>query len=125
MDVSPIVPGDRSLIEGYGAGGFRISGERYTGSVIVLPDEVHAWRVGVLAEATVGSLDPVRSAEPLPEILLVGCGGGIGSLPDDVHEALRAAGLTVERMDTGAACRTYNVLVSEARRVAAALIAIE
>ena len=58
------------------------------------------------------------------EILLLGCGPRMAPVPRPLRETLRAAGIVIEAMDTGAACRTYNVLMSEGRRVAAALIAV-
>jgi len=72
----------------------------------------------------VDSLAPVLAADSMPTILLLGCGRGMGVVPREVRAALRAAGIVVEAMDTGAACRTYNVLLTEGRDVAAALIAV-
>jgi uncharacterized protein len=123
MDVTPQIPADRQLIQGYGDGGFRITGARHEGSVLVLPGRTHAWPVRRLSEATRASLEPLIESRAV-DLLLVGCGGGIQPLPPGLRQELRAAGMVVELMDTGAACRTYNVLLAEERRVAAALIAI-
>ena len=68
---------------------------------------------------------PVLTADPPVEILLLGCGARPAPVPAALVEALRAAGVALDVMDTGAACRTYNVLAAEARRVGAALIAVD
>jgi uncharacterized protein len=123
-DVTPLIPGDRQVIQGYGEGRFRISGTVHAGSVIVLPDRALAWPVADLAEVTLESLGAVLEAEPLVELLLLGAGPRPALVQRDLRAALRARGIVVEAMDTGAACRTYNVLLSEERHVAAALIAV-
>lgn len=101
-----------------------MSGVRHIGSVLVFPDRTVAWPVIDAAAITAESLVPVFSAEPPPEILLLGLGTAAGTLPNELRVSLKAHGAIVESMSTGAACRTYNVLASEMRRVAAALIAI-
>jgi uncharacterized protein len=123
-DITPATPPEIKLIQAYGNGGFRIAGVAHAGSVVVLPARVAAWAVAAMADITPDSLQIVVDAAPPIELLLVGCGARLLPLPAEVRRALRAAGMAVEPMDTGAACRTYNVLVTEGRRVAAALIAI-
>lgn len=124
MDINPVVPADRQRIEGYGPGNFRISGARHRGSVLVFPNRTLAWHVEAVAELTLESLAAVLDAEPRVELLLIGCGARHVLLSADLRAGLRAAGIALEAMDTGAACRTYNVLMAEDRRVAAALIAL-
>lgn len=124
MDITPVVSADRQLIHGYGDLGFTISGIRHEGSVLVLPAETLPWSVVSVAELTLDSLAPILAAEPRPAVLLLGCGKGMSVIPRDVRNAVRAAGIVIEPMDTGAACRTYNVLLTEGRDVAAALIAV-
>ncbi len=124
MDITPFVPAGRQVIEGYGDLGFTISGRHWSGSVLVWPDRTLAWPVTALAELTLAALAEVAGATPPPDILLLGCGRQMGMVPRDIRAALRAAGTIIEPMDTGAACRTYNVLLPEDRRVAAALIAV-
>lgn len=124
MDITPVVAADRQLISGYGDSGFTITGIRHEGSVVVLPTQTLPWAVRAMADLTVDSLAPILTAEPRPTVLLLGCGKGMSILPREVKAALRAAGIVVEPMDTGAACRTYNVLLTEGRDVAAALIAV-
>lgn len=124
MDITPVVSADRQLIAGYGDAGFTITGVRHEGSVLVLPTETLPWAVRSMAELTVDGLAPILAATPRPAVLLLGCGKGMNVVPREVKAALRAAGIVVEPMDTGAACRTYNVLLTEGRDVAAALIAV-
>ena len=122
MDITPLVPEGRHVIESYGDEGFRINCERYPGPVIVWPERVVSWEVPDISTATVETLDPLFAAEPPIEILLLGSGATFGVAPAALQQALGARGIAVESMDTGAACRTYNVLMAEDRRVAAALI---
>lgn len=124
MDLVPRAPAGRQVISAYGNGGFLVSGVRHIGSVLVFPDRTVAWPVIDAAAITAESLVPVFAAEPPPEILLLGLGTAAGTLPNELRVSLKAHGAIVESMSTGAACRTYNVLASEMRRVAAALIAI-
>ncbi|HSR72758.1 MAG TPA: Mth938-like domain-containing protein [Kiloniellales bacterium] len=124
MDITPAVPADRQIVEGYGGGGFRISGVRYEGSVLVLPDRTLDWPVAAMADLTLESLAPLIEAASEIEILLLGCGQHTAPLPPEMHRALSAREVAVEPMDTGAACRTFDVLAAEGRQVAAALIAV-
>jgi len=126
MDVTPLIPQGKQIIDGYGEGGFRISGQRIEGSVIVFPDKVAAWNVGEAGALSAGSLEAVSAAgrAGTVELLLIGTGARMTRIDGALRQALRADGVVVEAMDTGAACRTYNVLIAEGRRVAAALIAV-
>lgn len=123
-DITPATPPEINVIQAYGNGGFRIGGAAHAGSIVVLPAQVSPWPVGEIATLPADSLEIVIAAEPRVELLLVGCGVRAAPLPAALRQRLRAAGIAVEPMDTGAACRTYNVLVAEGRRIAAALIAI-
>ena len=112
------------LVQAYGDGGFRISGQRYEGSLIVLPSIVHAWSVTAIDEVTAESLAHVCDAGDAIDILLIGSGHEVPRLDQSVRDALRPRGIVADVMDTGAACRTFNLLVADARRVAAAMIAV-
>jgi uncharacterized protein len=116
--------GSSRVIEAYGAGGFRVDGESFRGSVLVLPEGIVGWTVTDIAAVSLDSLQPVIAASRQIEILLVGSGARFALLAPDVRRALQERGLSVDAMDTGAACRTYNILRAEGRRVAAALIAV-
>jgi uncharacterized protein len=124
MDVTPQVPLGRQIIQGYGSGGFRIASTRHEGSLIVFPERTIAWPVTAFDAATAESLGEIAAADPKIEILLIGTGAKMQLVPALLRAHFRALGIMVDAMDTGAACRTYNVLMSEDRRVAAALIAI-
>jgi len=123
MDITPLIPAGRQVIEGYSASGFRVSGALYAGSVLVFVDRTELWPVSSLGAATLDRFAPVVARGDV-EILLLGCGRRPGIVPPALRQGLRASGIVVDTMDTGAACRTYNVLLAEERRVAAALIAL-
>jgi uncharacterized protein len=123
MDITPSVAPDRQVIEAYGPRGFRVSGVIYTGAVMVFPEATKAWPVTALAEMTIESFADVREragTERAIEILLLGCGRRTAPVPPALRAGLRQIGAAIDAMDTGAACRTYDVLITEGRRVAAA-----
>jgi uncharacterized protein len=121
VDVTPIIPAGRQVIDSYGAGGFHVSGAGYEGSVLVFPDATHPWPVASFAEVTLETLRPVIEHGGI-RILLLGSGRRMEFLSAKLRRELRDAGIVVDVMDTGAACRTYNILLSEDRPVAAALL---
>ena len=113
----------RQVIQAYGRRRFRVSGQVFQGSILVSPGHAEPWPVTDAEGITAASLDPVP-AEAI-DILLVGCGASFRPPPRGLAEALKARGMALEWMDTGAACRTFNVLMAEDRRCAAALIAVD
>lgn len=121
MELIAQVPAGRQVIERYGPHGFRVTGVIWPSPVLVFPDMTMPWTPADAAAVTRESLEPVIEHGDV-QILLLGLGRRGGTLGVDLRAALRCAGIAVEPMDTGAACRTYNVLVAEDRRVAAALI---
>jgi uncharacterized protein len=112
----------RAPIDAYGNGGFRFAEMSHRGSILCLPSGIYAWErpepdrldayARVLAEA------------PAVGLLLLGTGSDLVRPGDAVCRALSVAGIALEAMDTGAACRTYNVLLAEDRSVGAALVAV-
>ena len=124
MDITPPVAADRQLIQGYGDGGFRVSGRRHMGSILVLPHLTLPWPLDDIANLSLEDLGPIRDASEPVGVLLLGCGNVGGLIAPNLRAEVREWGVVIEAMDTGAACRTYNVLLSEDRDVAAALIAI-
>ncbi len=124
LDITPAVPTGGQLIQRYGEGGFRVSGENYSGSVIVLEDSTIPWSVTSIDQITIKSLTPVFDVASQADILLIGCGAKFTPPPQKLRADLKEKGIALEWMDTGAACRTYNVLLVEARLAIAALIAI-
>ena len=126
MDLTPLVPTGRRIIEAYGEGGFKISGTRYVGSLILFPERVIQWPAREWVEAsnsTLATMMAEASAEAL-DLILIGTGVRMIRLSAAWRATWRARGMAAETMDTGAACRTYNVLLAEGRHVAAALIAV-
>ncbi len=123
-DVTPAIPVGRQVIESYGGGGFDVSGTAYRGSILVLPERTLDWDVATIDELTFESLGPALAEAGAVDLLLVGCGPKLAFLSPELRREVRAAGPVLEPMDTGAACRTYNVLMAEGRQVAAALIAV-
>jgi uncharacterized protein len=112
-------------IDSYGAGGFRLSGEWHAGSLLIVGDEPRSWPVSRLAEVSRETLAPVFEAGRAEvEFLLLGTGAANAMPPKALRQGLLAAGLGLEFMDTPSAARLYNVLTSEGRRLAAALIAV-
>ncbi len=125
LDITPLVPAGRQVIESYGGGGFRVAGVPHTGSIIVLPERTIAWAMAELDSINETSLAPLFDAVGSLEILAVGCGARFSPPPAVLRAALKARGIALEWMDTGAACRTFNVLLAEGRLAAAALIAVD
>ncbi len=124
MEIIPqILPG-RQVIQSYSESGFRISGRLIVGSVLVFPDRTVPWPVRRPEDITLALLAPVLEAQPKVEILLLGCGQRQVMASSELREEMRRAAVSLDAMDTGAACRTYNLLLAEDRRVAAALIAL-
>lgn len=117
-------PRDRQLIQTYGPGRFRISDVDHTGAVLVLPHSTVPWPVAAAGDIAPDNLAAIITATPPVETLLVGSGIRAVFIPPSRRVALKAHGIVLEVMDTGAACRTYNVLLAEGRRIAAALIPI-
>ncbi|MFN4277686.1 MAG: Mth938-like domain-containing protein [Ferrovibrio sp.] len=124
MDLLPRIPADRQVINAYGDGGFRISGRHWTESVLVFPGQTMAWDIADIGNLSVASLEPAFDMQPAVELLLIGCGPSMVFIDKGLRADIRSRGLVIEALDTGAACRTYNLLMGEGRRVAAALIPV-
>lgn len=117
MRLTEIEYSDAVPIDGYGPGFFRIGGEKLQGALVVLPSGVKSWG-GFDDTATI--LEQANNVD----VVFVGTGAEIAHLPADFRNTCESAGIGVESMASPAACRTYNVLLSEGRRVAVALIPI-
>ncbi len=112
--------GARNVIRGYGPEGIRIGEQLVARSCIVTPQQlISDWRPLRYAQLVPEDLDPLLALEP--EIVLLGTGARQQFPSRAVRARLAGAGLGHEVMDLGAACRTFNVLLHESRRVAAAL----
>ena len=126
------IPGDKTLptpdpsqvqlIRSYGPGRFVIGNVEWRSPVLVTPGATTAWPVSRAEEVSPDNLAALRSAAPPTELLVLGCGPRAALIAPAKRAELKAAGLALEVVDTGSACRIYNVLLAEGRRVAAALI---
>ncbi|MBP2298490.1 Mth938-like domain-containing protein [Azospirillum picis] len=123
-DIMPMIPSDRQVIDGFGPGQFCVSGQWRVGAVIVLPHRTQAWEASDAASLSIEDFAPVLAAEPKVEILLLGTGPTMRLPSKELRQALREKGIVVEPMDSKAVCRTYNVLLAEGRRVAAAMLPV-
>lgn len=113
------------LIEAYGGGGFRLDGQRHDGSLLILEDRARPWPIRTLSELAPEDLAVVLTApREATEFLVLGVGARIAPPPRAIREAFQAANLGLEVMETPAAIRLYNLLTSEGRRLACALIAV-
>ncbi|WOJ89284.1 Mth938-like domain-containing protein [Methylocapsa polymorpha] len=120
---SGFLPGAHA-IEGYGGGGFRFGSMSHRGSILALPSGIYAWSAVTPADINMESLAPLFAEPPgMVEHLLVGTGTELVPLNAALRQRLREAGVRAEPMATGAAARTYSILLGENRRVAAALLA--
>ncbi|KQO70417.1 hypothetical protein ASG60_17610 [Methylobacterium sp. Leaf469] len=117
------VPG-RHIIDAYGNGGFRFAEMSHRGSILMLPSGVRAWAPDDARAIDRNALRPVVAEGGAVELLLIGTGLDIAPLPDALRRWLKEAGIGLDVMQTGAAARTYNILVAENRKVAAALVAV-
>ena len=118
MKLNEIEFGSARPIEGYGPGFFRIGGEVWPGSLLVWEEGAAAWD----GFADHGSLLALSNEI---DVVFVGTGTEIAPLPKDFRDTLEKAGFGVEAMNSPSACRTYNVLLSEGRRIAAALLPVD
>ncbi len=113
-------------IDAYGNGGFRFAGMSHKGSLLCLPSGIYAWEP-MQTSGRLGSqdFDKVFEEAGSVEVLLIGTGDALVPLTDPLRDKFRAKGISADAMPTGPAVRTYNVLVSEGRAVAAALLAVD
>jgi len=112
-------------IEAYGNGGFRFRGMSHRGSILCLPSGIWEWPVASIEALDRAALSQVLDLGGAVPFLLLGTGRTLIRPSADIRKMLQDAGIWLEPMDTGAAARTYNVLLAEDRPVAAALIAVD
>jgi len=113
-------------IDSYGNGGFRFGDMSHRGSLLCLPAGMWAWAARSPAEIDEAALAPVFEAAGDVDILIIGTGTSPWLLPAPLRAKLRDAGVSgLEVLQTGPAVRTYNIVLGERRRLAAALIAVD
>jgi uncharacterized protein len=118
------VPG-RFPIDAYGNGGFRFAEMSHRGSILMLPSGIRAWPVVSPAEVTIETLAPVFAEGDAVDLLLLGTGRDVVPVTDALRQRFRDARIGLDVMQTGAAARTYNILLAENRKIGAALIAVD
>jgi uncharacterized protein len=111
-------------IEAYGNGGFVFDGMSHRGSLLCLPDAIWAWPLDQPEQIDRAALARIFDAAVGIDTLIVGTGTGVWLPPASLREALRRVSVVIDAMQTGPAIRTYNIMIGERRRVAAALIAV-
>jgi len=114
----------RAPIDAYGNGGFRFAGMSHRGSLLCLPSGIYGWEPAGSPGLDAAALERILAETERIDVLLVGTGREIAAIGPAVHASLRARRIVGEPMSTGAAVRTYNVLLGEGRAVAAALVAV-
>ncbi len=119
MDITPELHESAPLISRYGGGAFVVAGHRHEGNILI-----HTQGAQPCDSISLEALKPILEAEEPPELILFGTGTQMQMLEKDIKTALQQRNVGHDVMDTGAACRTFNILLQEERRVAALLIAV-
>ncbi len=117
MRLNEITYTDAQPVDGYGPGFFRIGGQVYEGPVLTGPTGTATWGGFCDAQLLLDLADHI-------DVLFIGTGPDVAHIPKDLRSKLEEAGIGVDIMSSPAACRTYNVLLSEGRRIALALIPV-
>ena len=121
MDLTRIKPRDRQHIQKYGANGFTVSGLDYDGPVFAFATETIAWAVEHPDRLTAQAFAPLLERTASVDLCLLGSGRMTRRVPKEIRGFLKQGGINIEAMETGAACRTFNVLSGEGRALVAAL----
>jgi len=122
MDITPLISKDLNIIQSYKSGQFEVSSKQFTTPIIVLPKHILEWDVSDVYNITEADFDQILDNRQDIDILLFG-GGNKQQFPEpELRNILQQNRIAIEAMDTGAACRTYNLLLAEGRKIAAALI---
>ena len=125
MSAAPARYPGRAPIDAYGNGGFRFADMSHRGSLLCLPSGIYAWEATRAEDLTPDRLAPILAERPALGFLIFGTGVAQVFPDAALRQAFAEAGLGLDAMSTGAACRTYNVLLAEGRPVGAALIAVD
>ncbi len=122
MDITPLIPEGRQIIQSYGLNGFKVSGHRFDKGVIVTPEKSWLWTNKSADQLDLDDFASVLSKADQYDVCLFGTGKSTLFPQAGLIKDLKAKNLKPDIMDTGAACRTYNVLMAEDRRVIALLL---
>jgi uncharacterized protein len=112
-------------VDAYGSGGFRFAGMSHRGSLLCLPDGIWAWPVKSAIELDEAALTMVFERADALDLFLIGAGKDPYALPEHLRTRFRALSISIDCLATGPAAQTYNILLSENRRVGAGLIAVD
>ena len=123
LEIKPAHFPGRPPVDTYGNGGFRFAEMSHRGSILCLPSGIYGWEGTEPADVTKSKLKRLLDEEGV-EIVLVGTGHDLVPLSKSFRDALAKKGMRADPMSTGAAARTYNVLLAEGRAVAAVLLAV-
>ncbi|MCX2722786.1 Mth938-like domain-containing protein [Roseibium salinum] len=115
----------RAPVDAYGDGGFRFAQMSHRGSLLCVPSGIYGWNLADPSEFSLDAFATVFEEQADIEVLLIGTGTDLRPIPAELKERFREAGILADPMATGAAVRTFNVLLSENRAVAAALLAVD
>ncbi len=115
----------RAPLDAYGNGGFRFAKMSHLGSLLCVPSGIYGWNVSSVSEFSQDAFQRVFEEKADIEVLLIGTGTDLRPLPAELKSLFREAEILADPMSTGAAVRTFNVLLSEDRAVAAALLAVD
>lgn len=118
-------PADRVPVQGYGNGGFRFQGAFKPGSLLLLPSGPIPWSAVTMADLSEDSMAPLLALGGEVDLVILGTGDTLEFPPAGLTQRFSEIGIGLEPMATGPACRTYNVLLAEERRLAGALLAVE
>ncbi len=125
MDVTPLIQQGSKIIQSYAGGRFKISAQVYESAVFVTPASVEKWNfTGEFDDLALSDFDVLTAKSGEFDVVLFGCGGVMRFLPPELQISLKNKGISMDMMDTSAACRTYNVLMAEGRRVIAVLLPV-
>jgi uncharacterized protein len=115
----------RAPIDAYGNNGFRFADMSHRGSILCLPSGIHGWEPKDPQALVLADFARMLEEAQDFDVVLIGMGMEIRTIPKVLREAFKDRRIVADPMSTGAAVRTFNVLLAEERRVAAALIAVE
>ena len=124
LNLIPSSVNKHPLIRSYGSGGFKIDEEKYIGSLCIFRENIIPWPVNTPDEISLGTFNQEFLKDASSQVLIIGCGEKFLSPPPKLRSELRSHNIVLEWMATGAACRTFNVLITESRDVGAALLAV-
>lgn len=119
MDVTPLISSKNSVVQSYGPQGFKVSGTHYDHNILISPQNVRPWHDKEFKDLTAEDFEELAAEKP--DVILIGTGATMLHLPPALRAALQDKGVNVETMDTGAACRTFNVLMSDGRNLRSVL----